>query len=205
MDEGLTGGRVTGVEILRDSQDLARRVAERFVRAAIVAVKNRKRFTVALAGGSTPRAAYQMLATPQVANQINWESVHVWWGDERCVPPDDPQSNYRMARESLLDGVPIPLNQVHRIRGEDPPVAAAAAYEDSLRESFGLSDGLDLILLGLGEDEHTASLFPAARRARENPLGPGGTDRGAWGVARYSHTRLHHPESRGHLPRFGDR
>jgi 6-phosphogluconolactonase len=167
LDEGLTGGGVKGVETLRDSQDLARRVAERFVRAAIGARKNRKRFTVALAGGSTPRAAYRLLATHQFASQVNWESVHVWWGDERCVPPDDPQSNYRMAKESLLDEVPIPLHQVHRIRGEDPPVDAAAAYEDSLRESFGPSEGLDLILLGLGEDGHTASLFPGQPAVHE--------------------------------------
>ena len=167
MDEGLTGGGVKGVEILHDPQDLARRVVERFVRAAIVAGKNRKRFTVALAGGSTPRAAYRMLATHQFASQVNWESVHVWWGDERCVPPDDPQSNYRLAKESLLDKVPVPPNQVHRIRGEDPPVDAAAAYEDSLHASFGLSDGLDLILLGLGEDGHTASLFPGQAAVHE--------------------------------------
>lgn len=185
MDEGLTGGGATGVEILRDAQDLARRVAERFVRAAIVTTRNRKRFTVALAGGSTPRAAYQMLATHQFASKINWESVHVWWGDERCVPPDDPQSNYRMAKESLLDEVPIPPNQVHRIRGEDPPVDAAAAYEDSLRESFGLSDGLDLILLGLGEDGHTASLFPGQPAVHEKirwVLAEPITALGAWRV-----------------------
>ena len=167
MEQGLNRGDVKGVEILQDPQDLARRVAERFVRAATAASLARRRFTVALAGGSTPRAAYQVLATQEFAKRVDWESVHLWWGDERCVPPDDPQSNYRMAKESLLDRVPVVREQVHRIKGEAPPLEAAAAYESALRESFELTDGFDLMLLGMGEDGHTASLFPRQAAVRE--------------------------------------
>jgi len=161
------GVGVKSLEILLDPQDVARRVAERFVRAATLASAIRKRFTVALAGGASPRDAYQLLATREFARQIDWDWVHVWWGDERCVSPEDPQSNYRMATESLINKVPIPLKQVHRIRGEDPPVGAAAAYEDSLREQFGFNDRLDLILLGLGKEGHTASLFPGQAAVSE--------------------------------------
>ncbi|HSE68893.1 MAG TPA: 6-phosphogluconolactonase [Gemmatimonadales bacterium] len=156
-----------GVEILQDPQDLARRVAERFVRAATSACAARQQFTVALAGGTTPKTAYQILASPGFAGQINWGLVHIWWGDERCVSADDPQSNYRMAKESLLDRVPVIWDQVHRIKGEDPPEEAAASYEKALHENFELNNGLDLILLGMGEDGHTASLFPGHRAVRE--------------------------------------
>lgn len=167
MEPGLIEGSLKGVEVLQDPQDLARRVAERFVRAANDAFLARKRFTVGLAGGSTPIAAYQLLATQEFAQQINWQSVHLWWGDERCVSPDDPQSNYRMAKESLLDRVPVVPEQIHRIKGEDPPLEAAAAYESALRENFEPNAGLDLILLGMGEDGHTASLFPGQKAVRE--------------------------------------
>jgi 6-phosphogluconolactonase len=160
LEPGLIGAGVKGVEILQDPLDLARRVAQQFVGSATEAFAARNRFHVALAGGSTPTLAYQILATPEFAKRINWELVHFWWGDERCVPPDDPQSNYRMAKEALLDRVPIVREQVHRIRGEDPPVDAASSYESTLHQNFELNDGLDLILLGMGEDGHTASLFP---------------------------------------------
>lgn len=112
---------------------------------------------VALAGGSTPRAAYAHLAR----QDLEWSRLHLFFGDERCVPPDDPGSNYRMVRDALLDHVAIPAANVHRIPGERPPPQAAAAAADDLRATFG--DGVprfDLILLGIGEDGHTASLFP---------------------------------------------
>jgi 6-phosphogluconolactonase len=141
---------------------LADAVARHVVSLAADAISATGRFTLALSGGSTPRAAYTRLATDDLARQVEWSLLHVLWGDERCVPPDDPQSNYRMAREALLDRVPIPPNQVYRIRGEDEPQEAAADYEDELRLLLTPrgSDGLDLVLLGLGEDGHTASLFP---------------------------------------------
>jgi 6-phosphogluconolactonase len=136
---------------------LADAVASHVVSLAVDAISATGRFTLALSGGSTPRAAYTRLATDDLARQVEWSLVHVLWGDERCVPPDDPRSNYRMAKEALLDRVPIPPNQVYRIRGEDEPQEAAADYEDELRS---LNGSLDLVLLGLGEDGHTASLFP---------------------------------------------
>lgn len=114
---------------------------------------------MALAGGSTPEATYRLLAR-DYADRIDWSRVHVFFGDERTVPPEYEDSNYRMAREALLDHVPV--GGVHRMRGELPPAEAARAYEEELREFFGPGEvpGFDLILLGIGEDGHTASLFP---------------------------------------------
>lgn len=116
---------------------------------------------IALSGGSTPRGMHALLA--QMVG-IDWRNVHIFFGDERTVGPDDPQSNYRMAQDTLLAHVPIPAANIHRMRGEDEPAKAAATYSGELRESFGLhSTGLpvfDLIILGMGADGHTASLFP---------------------------------------------
>ena len=147
---------------------LADAAAERFIAAATTAVAARGRFTVALSGGSTPKALYTRLASPGCASRIDWARVHVFWGDERCVPPDHASSNFRMAREALLDHVPLPAAQVHRMRGEDHPPAAAASYERALRETF--PEGVarfDLVLLGMGDNGHTASLFPGLSAVRE--------------------------------------
>lgn len=128
-------------------------------------------FSLALAGGSTPRGLYERLATPEVASQLPWDCMHVFWGDERHVPPDHPESNYRMAYEALLSKVPVPSHQIHRIRGELPnPAEAAARYERELRDAFAVSSDVprfDLILLGMGEDGHTASLFPGSQVIHE--------------------------------------
>jgi 6-phosphogluconolactonase len=123
------------------------------------AMDERGRFAVALAGGSTPKATYEVLAR-DYANELDWSRVHVFFGDERTVPPDHEDSNYRMAYETLLSHVPV--GSVHRMRGELPPDEAAAAYEEELRAFFGQVDvpRFDLILCGLGEDGHTLSLFP---------------------------------------------
>jgi 6-phosphogluconolactonase len=150
---------VTGsgrVEVLADADALADAAAALVAREAAASIAARGRFVLALSGGSTPRATYQHLAD---RGDIGWARVHVVWGDERCMPPDDAASNYRMAREALLDHVQIPAAQVHRIRGEAPPEAEAARYEAELRAL--VPDGaIDLVLLGLGADGHTASLFP---------------------------------------------
>lgn len=140
------------------------------------AIERRGVFHLALSGGSTPKALFQLLATPDYARQIFWERVHVWWGDERNVPADHADSNYKMAREALLDHVPIPQAHVHRVRTELGAEQAAAHYETEMRFAFGqisvddevdailLSSSevprFDLILLGMGDDGHTASLFP---------------------------------------------
>jgi 6-phosphogluconolactonase len=151
---------------------LADAVARYIVAQAPSAIAATGRFTLALSGGSTPRAAYSRLAYGDLSHQLDWQRTHVLWGDERCVPPDDPRSNYRMAKEALLDRVPIPPDHIHRIRGEDDPHKAATDYEGTLRSLLGENRseaiaGLDLVLLGLGEDGHTASLFPGQPAVHE--------------------------------------
>lgn len=147
------------VSVYDNPEELAQAAASEFAARAAEAIGERGRFAVVLAGGSTPRATYGILAR-DYANKIDWSNVHVFFGDERSVPPDRDDSNYKMARESLLDHVPI--GSVHRMQGELPPDEAAEAYEQELRYFFGSDDlpGFDLILLGTGDDGHTASLFP---------------------------------------------
>jgi len=168
--------RRTGLEVLPTPDALMHAAAELWVETAASAIGASGRFVVALSGGATPQRLYRLLATHPYASGMDWSRVHAFWGDERCVPPDDPASNYRMAREALLARVPIPAETVHRIRGEDEPDAAAAAYERGLRETFATPDGpprlspgsrFDLVLLGMGEDGHTASLFPGTAALRE--------------------------------------
>lgn len=155
--------------VLPNAQLMADAVAHRFVGAANAAIEARGEFIVALSGGSTPRSIYARLATEPLGTSLDWSRVHVLWGDERCVPPDHESSNYRMVRETLLDHVPILEANVHRIRCEDEPAEAAMAYERVLRAVLRTPIGpprttpasrLDLVLLGLGSDGHTASLFP---------------------------------------------
>ena len=147
------------LEVYEDPQQLAEAAARDFAARAEAATSALGRFTVALAGGSTPKATYEALAR-NYSGELEWGGVHAFFGDERTVPPDHEDSNYRMARDALLSRVPV--GSVHRMRGELPPAEAAAAYERELREFFGQEEPprLDLILLGLGEDGHTASLFP---------------------------------------------
>ncbi|MBA2683623.1 MAG: 6-phosphogluconolactonase [Gemmatimonadaceae bacterium] len=148
---------------------LAAASAERFIAAAEKAIATRGRFVVALSGGSSPRATYERLAREPLAHRVDWSRVHVVWGDERCVTPADPSSNYKMAYDSLLDRVPLPTANIHRIRGEEAPERAAESYEAALRNLLETPTGppssnparrIDLVLLGLGDNGHTASLFP---------------------------------------------
>ncbi len=119
------------------------------------------RFTIALSGGSTPRRLYEVLASPPYSKAMAWDRWQVFWSDERCVPPDHQDNNYRMAREELLEHVAIPDTNVHRMRGEDDPHEAALAYDAVVREVFqSPKPSFDLVLLGIGDDGHTASLFP---------------------------------------------
>ncbi len=152
----------TEVRLYADKEAVAEAVAQHFVTLAVEAIAQKQPFSVALAGGSTPRPAYESLATPRYADRLDWSQVELFWGDERCVPPDHAESNYRMAYEALLRHVPIPEQNVHRMWGELEPEQAAEDYEEQLRSSFGdvRVPRFDLILLGLGEDGHTASLFP---------------------------------------------
>lgn len=155
------------VLVFADAGAAARAAAERFAAWAREAVRERGRFVAALAGGSTPRAAYALLAEEPLRSAVPWEGVHLFWGDERCVPPGHPRSNFRMAREALLSRVPLPEGNVHRVRGELPPAQAAEAYEREVRELFGGAPRWDLVHLGVGGDAHTASLFPFSPPLRE--------------------------------------
>lgn len=165
--EGTTDAAGRQITVLPDLDAMSQEAARRFVGAAKMAVSARGRFTVALAGGSTPERLYRLLASDTYRDQVPWQATHVFFGDERAVPPDDAQSNYRMARRALLDAVPIPPAQVHRMEGERDPLEAATAYEQAVRQDFGLGVGqvprFDLILLGMGPDGHTASLFPRTK------------------------------------------
>ncbi len=140
-------------------QRLAQDAADHLAEAISALVERFGACSVALAGGSTPRATYALLAQ---RDDVPWDKLSIYFGDERCVPPDHPESNYRMAREALLDHVPIPADQIHRMEGEDPDRDAAAD-----RYAARLPERLDVVLLGVGEDAHTASLFPGGDAVRE--------------------------------------
>jgi 6-phosphogluconolactonase len=161
------------LRIVADKPALYRQAAAEFVRTAARAVKERGRFAVALSGGTTPAGLYAVLtAEARVRGAVDWERTQAFWGDERQVPPDHQDSNYRMAREVLLSKVPVPEANVHRIPGEIPDAAEAALrYEEELRATLGLTANklprFDLVLLGLGADGHTASLFPGTEALRE--------------------------------------
>lgn len=160
--------------IFANASELATGAANAIAAHAEQAIAARGRFDVALSGGSTPLSAYARLSAPPLRDSVDWQSVHVFWSDERCVPPDDAQSNYAAAKAALLDHVAIPEDNIHRMRGELPPNQAAEDYRQQLAEHFHTPTFpvFDLILLGLGTDGHTASLFPgsAALRTGEVPV-----------------------------------
>ncbi|MGC1371130.1 MAG: 6-phosphogluconolactonase, partial [Candidatus Sulfotelmatobacter sp.] len=156
---------------LTTPQDLFQAAADDVIHAAEGSVSERNRFTIALSGGSTPRNLYNLIAA-NASSTLPWDRMFFFFGDERHVPPDDPESNFRMANESLLSKVPIPAGNIFRVPSENPDASAAAeAYEKSLRNFFALQPGefprFDLILLGMGPDGHTASLFPEAAALQE--------------------------------------
>jgi len=167
------------VSVLPDSAALVEAAALRVVSIAQQAIAERGQFVWALSGGATPRPLYELLGSKRFANVLDWTRVVFFWSDERCVAPDHADSNYRMARTALLDTLPLSPTQVHRLRGEDEPSAAAAAYDRELRAS----GGLDLVLLGMGGDGHVASLFPGSSALQETErwvvtnLSPAGAQR----------------------------
>lgn len=159
------------IRILTTPQELSEAAAEEVLRAAKEAVAQRGRFTIALSGGSTPKNLFNLLAT-NARNVLPWDRTFFFWGDERHVPPTDPDSNYHMAEETMLSKIPVAAGNVFRIAAENPDAAAAAeAYEQTLRKFFQLEPGqvpvFDLILLGMGPDGHTASLFPNSAGLQE--------------------------------------
>jgi 6-phosphogluconolactonase len=159
-------------------QEMSRRGAVLWVDVANAAIAEHGRFAVALSGGSTPRSLYALLAS-EFLDRVAWKQVHCFWSDERCVPPGHPESNYRAAHEGLLSRVDIPAGNVHRMRGEDDPPLAAADYDRELRSWFGAASApprFDLMMLGMGADGHTASLFPGS---------PAINEQHAWAAANY--------------------
>jgi len=161
------------VRILADANSIAQTAAAEFLEAAQQAVSEKGSFSVALAGGSTPKALYGLLATnPLLQAKVPWSKIQFFFGDERHVPPTDEESNFRMAEEAMLGKAPVDAKQVHRIKGEKRNAAQAAEeYEQDLRASFRLQAGefprFDLVLLGMGPEGHTASLFPGTKALKE--------------------------------------
>jgi 6-phosphogluconolactonase len=165
---------IAEVHILPDSLAIANRCAQKFVEIAAAAVKEKGSFDVALAGGSTPKTLYGLLVNdPALRAQVPWDKMHLFLGDERHVGPSDPQSNFSMAQETMISKSPLQPAQVTRIKGEYPEAEEAAKeYERDLRTYFKLSDGqfprFDLVLLGMGSEGHTLSIFPGTKAVREN-------------------------------------
>ncbi|PIQ83668.1 MAG: 6-phosphogluconolactonase [Candidatus Omnitrophica bacterium CG11_big_fil_rev_8_21_14_0_20_63_9] len=160
------------IRVFADLESLSREAAEQFVRLAQQQAQAGCRFSIALAGGSTPRRLYELLAGEPYRSRVPWASVHAFWGDERWVPPDHPDSNFRQAFSLLLTHVPLPAGNIYRVpTGSGDATLAAATYERTLRTFFKLQDGawpaFDLVVLGLGEDGHVASLFPQSAALQE--------------------------------------
>ena len=148
------------LRVFETPQTEAAALADLIISEARAAIESRGSFFIALSGGKTPQAAYSLLAATQRRDAIDWPHVFIYFGDERCVPPESDESNYKMAFDSFLSKVPIPPTNVHRMHGEDEPGRAARAYSQMLVETIGEIPRFDLMLLGMGDDGHTASLFP---------------------------------------------
>jgi 6-phosphogluconolactonase len=162
------------IRIFQDLEELSRAAAELFIERAAHSAAERNQFLVALNGGSTPNRLFQLLAT-EYNEAVDWSKVHVFWGDERCVPPEDPGSSYGQARATLLNHVPIPQANIHRVKGELDPAAASEDYSRVLKEFASPPldwPRFDLVYLGMGEDGHTASLFPGSPVGVSEPAMP---------------------------------
>ena len=159
------------IKILPDETELHKAAAQEFASLSKDAIEKHGKFTVALCGGSTPRGAYALIADQQPSSPA-WKNIEMFFGDERNVPPDDKDSNFRMANEAMLSKLPLPAGNIHRMEGELDANVAAARYEDVLRSAFKLQGDtfprFDLIFLGIGEEGHTASLFPGTTALKEN-------------------------------------
>jgi 6-phosphogluconolactonase len=158
--------------IVEDSAShLARRGVEVLCSAAKESIEEHKNFTLAISGGFTPRKMHQMMTTEPYISQMSWDKTHIFWVDERCVPAENPSSNYGIAKTDFLDKIPIDKSRVHPMHGEIPPEAGADSYQQELTDFFNLKENqipvFDLIFLGIGTDGHTASLFPGQRALDE--------------------------------------
>ena len=158
----------TEIKVLNDAKALTEEAARRIVEAAELKLKNTQCFfSLVLSGGSTPKALYETLASEPYKSLLNWSKIEIYFGDERCVPPDHQESNYLMAHMAMLSKLPIPEPNIHRMRGEIPPEQAAIEYGQLLKNAFG-DGGPDMVLLGMGDDGHTASLFPGTTALDES-------------------------------------
>lgn len=157
------------VEVLSDSEALSHKAAETFVNGSKKSVAERGRFAAAISGGSTPTRLYTLLGTSAYRDRVDWQHVHLFWVDERCVPKEHEKSNFRIAFDALLSRAPVPDGNIHRIKGEEVPEKAARDYERVMRRFFGISwmPMFDLVILGVGKDGHTASLFPGSKSLEE--------------------------------------
>lgn len=162
------------LRVFQDAETLSRHAANLFMEQSNRAIRERNRFLVALNGGSTPTRLFQLLAS-EYRDEIEWNKVHVFWGDERCVPPNEEESNYHQAYETLLSKVIIPENNIQRVPGELDPASAAKKYAETLKSFADLNfefPRFDLVYLGMGEDGHTASLFPGSPVQASEPVIP---------------------------------
>jgi 6-phosphogluconolactonase len=156
------------IKIFPSRETLNQAAAEYFIMVARKSIQDHGIFSAALSGGSTPEPVYRILGSLEKEKQIDWDNIHLFWGDERCVPPDHPDSNYRMVRKALLDHIRIPEENIHRVPAEYEPHLAAQTYEAKLRDFFkGDFPQIDLVFLGMGDDGHTASLFPHSAGLKE--------------------------------------
>jgi 6-phosphogluconolactonase len=169
METTVIGKSNVKIEVLPDLEALSLRAASIFVDASRNSIATKKRFAAAISGGSTPRGLYMLLGSDAYRDQADWQHVHLFWADERCVPKEDEASNFRTAFDALLSKVALPDKNIHRIKGEEAPDKAARDYEDEIRRFFGETErpGFDLLILGMGEDGHTASLFPGSKSLQE--------------------------------------
>lgn len=160
MEAAVTEGRIK-IRVFPDLESLSHEAVHIFVETSRQSISERKSFSVAISGGSTPRMLYTLLGSDRYRDIVNWKGINVFWADERCVTPEHRDSNYRHAFESFLSKVPVPDKNIHRIRGEKGPEQGAQEYENELRRHFDTANlpVFDLVLLGMGEDGHTASLF----------------------------------------------
>jgi len=154
------------IHVVENADALAREAAMRIIAASKAAIGRKGSFSIALSGGSTPKVTFSLLAQQPLRSQVDWGKWDVYWGDERCVPPDHADSNFKMATDAMLSKVPVPDANIHRMKGEIDPTAAAAEYGQLLKEKFG-DGGLDMVMFGMGPDGHTLSLFPGTTALAE--------------------------------------
>lgn len=169
METPVIKGSNLQIQAFPNLEAISHKAAEIFLNFSRSSLQSKKSFMVALSGGSTPRKFYYLLGCTPYCRQIEWQRIHFFWVDERCVPPDHEQSNFKTVYDTLLSRVPVPREKIHRIRGEENPEEAAREYEEVMKTFWGKNDipAFDLIVLGMGEDGHTASLFPGAEALRE--------------------------------------